>query len=242
MNKLNLLENKTVLVTGGTSGIGLATSIQAKEAGANVIILGSDKQRTKSIADKYGFYQWIAADISNPDAIAQAFTDVSEIHHLVLLAGSFIGGGILDAPINDLRKIFEERLWGSINILRAVAPKLDTDASITFVSGELASRPNGQGTSVLCAAVNAVEGLAKSLAIELAPRRINTVSPGPIDTPLFGKVLGDGRNAYIESRSQTLPLKRFGTPEEAASAINFLMTNTYMNGETLHIDGGSRLV
>jgi NAD(P)-dependent dehydrogenase (short-subunit alcohol dehydrogenase family) len=95
---------------------------------------------------------------------------------------------------------------------------------------------------VLAAASSAMESLARGLALELAPRRVNTLSPGPIDTPLLGKALGDGRDSYVAQLRQTLPLHRLGTPDEAGAAVVFLMANGFMNGATLNIDGGSRLV
>jgi NAD(P)-dependent dehydrogenase (short-subunit alcohol dehydrogenase family) len=87
-----------------------------------------------------------------------------------------------------------------------------------------------------------MEALARGLALELAPIRVNTLSPGPIDTPIFSKALGDGRDAFVAALEQSLPLHRLGTATEAGAATVFLMTNGFMNGATLNIDGGARLV
>lgn len=141
-----------------------------------------------------------------------------------------------------LRRAFEERIWASIHVLRALGDKLASDASITFISGALADRPNAYGTAVLAAASAAMEAFARGLAVELAPRRVNTLSPGPIDTPILSKTLGEGRQAYVEALTRTLPLHRLGTPEEAGDAVVFLMAYGWMNGAVLNIDGGSRLV
>ncbi|XXA99909.1 SDR family oxidoreductase [Rhizobium binae] len=113
---------------------------------------------------------------------------------------------------------------------------------MTFISGALGDRPNAYGTAVLAAASAAMEALARGLALELAPRRVNTLSPGPIDTPLLGKALGDGRDAFVQGLRATLPLHRLGSAEEAGAAVVFLMANGWMNGATLNLDGGSRLV
>ncbi|WP_311043972.1 SDR family oxidoreductase [Rhizobium lentis] len=126
--------------------------------------------------------------------------------------------------------------------MRTLGDNLSADASITFISGALADRPNAYGTAVLAAASAAMEAFARGLAVELAPRRVNTLSPGPIDTPILSKTLGDGRVAYLESLAQKLPLHRVGTAEEAGAAVVFLMANGWMNGAVLNIDGGSRLV
>jgi NAD(P)-dependent dehydrogenase (short-subunit alcohol dehydrogenase family) len=236
------LDGRTVLIIGGTSGIGLAAAIQAKAAGAQVIVLGSNAQRAKQVATEHGLSGWRAADIARPDALEAALSDISHVDHLVLLAGSFIVGKILEADMAHLRRAFDERFWAAIHTLRALGDRLAADASITFVSGELTDRPNGHGTAVLGAALTAMDSLARSLALELAPRRVNTISPGPIDTPLLDKAMGEGRDAYVAKRSEGLPLHRFGTAEEAGAAVLFLMVNGWMNGATLHVDGASRFV
>lgn len=235
------LAGKTVLITGGTSGIGLAAAICARDAGANVIVLGSDPVRTGEVAKAHGLGGWIAANVAEPDAIENAMVNISHVDHLVLLAGQFIGGSIMTTPLESFQQIFNERFWSVIHILRTLGERLAEDASVTFVSGELADRPNAQGTAVLGAAITAVEYMARALALEMAPRRFNTVAPGPIDTPLFSKVFGASKQAYVDERTKNLPLKRFGQPEEVGEAVLFLMINGYMNGATLNVDGASRV-
>jgi len=119
---------------------------------------------------------------------------------------------------------------------------MSKNGSITFISGSLADRPNAHGTAVLAAASAAMEALARGLALELAPIRVNTLSPGPINTPILAKALGDSRDGYVAALEEKLPLHRLGSPNEAGSAVLFLMTNHNMNGATLNIDGGARLV
>jgi len=241
-NPSNTLKGKRVLIVGGTSGIGLAAAIEAKGAGACVTVLGSDHERSRTVAAEHGFEGWRAADVTSPEAIQMALSDIGHVDHLVLLAGTFVAGKVLEADMTYLRRAFEERIWAAIHILRTLGNNLSADASITFISGALADRPNAYGTAVLAAASAAMEAFARGLAVELAPRRVNTLSPGPIDTPILSKTLGDGRAAYLESLAQKLPLHRVGTAEEAGAAVVFLMANGWMNGAVLNIDGGSRLV
>ncbi|SEI53012.1 SDR family oxidoreductase [Pseudomonas sp. NFR16] len=235
------LQDQTVVIFGGTSGIGLA-AIQAKAAGAAVIVIGSNAERARQAAEAHGLAGWRAADVTRSETIYAAVSDIAHVDHLVLLAGSFVAGRVLDADIDHLRRAFEERIWASIHAIRALGDKLSKSGSITFISGNLADRPNAYGTAVLAAASAAMEAMARGMALELAPVRVNTLSPGPINTPILGKALGEGRDAFVASLEQTLPLHRLGSAEEAGNAVVFLMANTFMNGAVLNIDGGARLV
>lgn len=236
------LERRTVVVIGGTSGIGLATAIQATAAGAEVIVIGLERDRARQVAAENGFSGWRAADVTRSETIVEALADIPRVDHLAMLAGTFVAGKVLEADVDHLRKAFDERIWATVHAIRALGDRLAPDGSITLVSGWLADRPNADGTAVLAAAVAGMEALARGLALELAPRRVNALSPGPIDTPLWGKALGADRDAAVEAIKQTLPLHRFGTPAEVGAAVVLLMSNGWMTGETLHADGGVRLV
>ncbi len=236
------LQGKNVLISGGTSGIGLSAAIQAKAAGANVTILGMDRVRAERLAKEQQFAGFLVADVTQPDTIYAALSDIGRVDHLVLLAGTFVAGKVLEADTAHLQRAFDERVWAAVHTLRALGDNLAKDASVTLISGALADRPNAYGVAILGAASAAMEALGRGLALELAPRRVNTLSPGPIDTPILAKALGDGRDAYVESLKQSLPLHRLGTADEAGAAVVFLMANGWMNGAVLNIDGGSRLV
>ncbi|MDG9924510.1 MULTISPECIES: SDR family oxidoreductase [unclassified Pseudomonas] len=236
------LHGRTVVIFGGTSGIGLAAAIQAKAAGAHVTVIGSDATRAEQAARNHGLDAWRAADVTDSQAIYAALADMPHVDHLVLLAGTYVVGKVLDVEIDHLRGAFEERMWASVHAIRALGERLAKDGSITFISGMLSERPNAHGSAVLAAASAAMEALARGLALELAPIRVNTLSPGPINTPIFSKALGDGRDAFVAALEQSLPLHRLGTATEAGAATVFLMSNGFMNGATLNIDGGARLV
>lgn len=235
------LSGKTIVVFGGTSGIGLAVAIQAKAAGAHVIVIGSDRQRAQRAASEHGL-AWRAADITSRAAVEAALQDIGQVDHLVLMAGSFVAGKVLESDMAHLRRAFDERIWGALDVIRALDQRLDQHASVTFISGLLAERPNAWGTAVLAAACAAMEALARGLALELAPRRFNTLSPGTTDTALLSRTLGDAYDGYIADLNGKLPLKEIVSVQQAAAAIMFLIRNDFMNGETLHIDGGQRLV
>jgi len=236
------LNGRTVLVIGGTSGIGLSAAAQAKAAGAKVIVLGFDKAGAERVAKENGFDGFRSADVTKSATIVEALADIPHVDHVVLLAGSFVAGKIVEADVNYLHRAFDERIWAAVHTIRALGDRLAQDGSITFISGVLADRPNAWGTSILAAASAAMEAFARGLVLELAPRRVNTVSPGTTDTPLLSRTLGDNRDAFVAQLTEKLPLRRLATPAEVGAAIVFLMSNGYMNGETLHVDGGARLI
>ncbi len=237
-----MLKDRRILIVGGTSGIGLEVAVQSQRAGADVIVVGSGRARAESVAMHHGFHGWRVADVTAPDTITAALSDTGHIDHLVLLAGSFIVGGVMTADIDQLRRVFDERMWAAIHVLRSLGDRLASDASVTLASGAIAERPSAHGTAVIAAASSAMEALARGLALELAPRRVNAIAPGPTDTPLLHKALGPARDTYLTGLADSLPLKRIGTVDDVASAIMFLMANSWMTGETLHVDGGSRLI
>ncbi|MDE3745190.1 MULTISPECIES: SDR family oxidoreductase [Methylobacterium] len=236
------LQDRSVVVFGGTSGIGLAAARQAKAAGAAVIVVGRDSAGAERVATEDGFAGWRAADVTRPDAVAAALADIPRVDHLALLAGTFVAGKIREAEVDHLKRAFDERIWAAVHALRALGDRLAGDGSVTLISGALADRPSAQGTAVLAAASAAMEAFARGLALELAPVRVNALSPGTTDTPLLARTLGAHRDAYVAGLTERLPQRRLGTAEEAGAAVVFLMGNGFMNGETLHIDGGGRLI
>ncbi|MFM0052276.1 SDR family oxidoreductase [Caballeronia grimmiae] len=237
----SVLAGKNVLVFGGTSGIGLEAALQAKDAGAQVIVVGRTAASAEQAAAHHGFAGWRAADVTDPSALQLAVQDIPTIDHLVLLAGTFVSGKVRDTNVDYLRQAFDERIWAAVHVIRSLGDRLSSDGSITFISGSLADRPNAYGTAILAAASAAMEAFARGLALELAPIRVNTLSPGPIDTPILHKALGNARDSVVDRLKQTLPLRRLGTSDEAGAGVVFLMSNGFMNGATLNVDGGARL-
>lgn len=235
------LAGQSVLIFGGTSGIGLATGVAAHASGAAVTIGGRDHDRATHVARAHGFSGSFAADLADSDAIRDGLSAIERVDHLVMTAGSLTIGKVTDAEIELLRRAYDERIWSVVEVLRSLGDRLAADASIILVSGALTHRPDGSGTAIAASACAALEVLAQGLALELAPRRVNTLSPGPINTPLIGKAMGDQADAYMRRVAASHPLQRWGSAEEAAAAVLFLMTNRYMNGAILHVDGGSRL-
>jgi NAD(P)-dependent dehydrogenase (short-subunit alcohol dehydrogenase family) len=234
------LQGARVIVVGGSSGIGLAAARLARHAGADVTIAGRSQERLAQAQRELGEVRTIAADITDEAAVGQIFEGLGRVDHVLVSAGPLGTGTIVENDLATLRRIVDERLWGLIYVVRHARP-LMTNGSLTFTSGGLSSRPR-RGMAMFTASLAAVEALAQALALELAPVRVNAVTPGLIDTPLLDATYGPDRDTLVSNRAAILPGKRIGTPDEVAQAILMLMTNEYITGEVLHVDGGGRFV
>jgi NAD(P)-dependent dehydrogenase (short-subunit alcohol dehydrogenase family) len=229
-----------VIVIGGSSGIGLAAARLARDAGAEVTIAGRSQEKLMQAQRELGGGHIVAMDITDEDVVGKVFADLSRVDHVLISAGTLRNGAIVNNDLATLRRIVDERLWGLTYVVRHAAPRMQ-QGSITFTSGGLSSRPR-PGTAMLTAMLAAVEALAPALALELAPVRVNAVTPGLIDTPLLHTAYGAERDTIIKNRAAILPGKRVGTADEVAQVILMLMTNDYMTGEVVHVDGGGRYV
>jgi NAD(P)-dependent dehydrogenase (short-subunit alcohol dehydrogenase family) len=194
-------------------------------------------KRAPDLAPEVKFSQ---LDTHDAAGLAALFESIGKIDHLVAAA---TGADRTIAPFMDqtdeqFREAFN-KFWGYCNVVRQGAPYLAADGSITLVSGIPARKCNVGMSSISCVG-NAVEGLTRALALELAPRRVNVVAPGIIDTGMFDR-FGDNKAAALEQMGKNVPLGRVGHADEVAGAIVQTMTNTYMTGATLDVDGGSLL-
>lgn len=239
-NPRDTLLNRNILIFGGTSGIGLEAAIQAKNCGANVTIVGSDSAKSQLIANQHNL-NWLSADVTDTASLKQALTVVEQVDHLVLLAGTFSLNKVMETEENLYRRIFDERVIAAVTIISVLGKRLAADGSITLVSGVATHRATPHGTAVIAGVCAAIETFGRHLALELAPVRVNTISPGPIDTPLLTKSFGTEREKYINELATQVPLGRIGSAKEAADAVIFLMANQFMNGAVLNIDGGMNL-
>jgi NAD(P)-dependent dehydrogenase (short-subunit alcohol dehydrogenase family) len=234
------LEGQRVVVVGGSGGIGLATAQLCQTEGAEITLIGRDIGRLEEAAAALAGSEWRSADVRNEAAVAQALSSLARIDHIFISVGLGGASDILRSDMAALRQPFEERIFGTFAIVRAAAPKMK-QGSITLMSGMNASRVR-PGASAQTAALCGVESLARTLALDLAPIRVNAVAPGWIDTPRLERTFGAQRAARVEAIARQLPGKRIGCADEVARAVLMLMTNEYVNGEVLHIDGAGRHV
>lgn len=232
-------QSQNIVIIGGSSGIGLSTAAQAKDAGANLFLISRNAQRLREAAEAIGGATQIVADIATPQSAI--FADIDRIDHLLITAGTARLQPLKDQSEADFMQVMRERLIGPLLTVKAALPLLHARSSITLTSAQLASRPLVIGT-IMAAAVSAVESTVRALAVELSPIRVNGIAPGMVDTPLLDGLLGDAKQQALEQAASTLPTRNIGRPENIAQAILFLMANRFVTGEILHVDGGGRWV
>jgi NAD(P)-dependent dehydrogenase (short-subunit alcohol dehydrogenase family) len=237
------LEGQHVLVVGGSSGLGLATAVHAHELGAEVTIAARDRDRLVEAKAAVGQRcTTVEADVSDEKSMAHLFDQTGGLDHVFFSAGRYPRALIRDAEVEKVRIGLEDRFWGAFFVCKYGAPKLRKDGSITFVTGVAVFKPGGPGGSVVVAGAGAVDAFTRSMAKELAPIRINSLSPGLCDTSLVRGIYGDTWEQVSKMWSERVLVGRVGTAGDIAHAAMFLMTNTYVTGTTLHVEGGQRLV
>jgi NAD(P)-dependent dehydrogenase (short-subunit alcohol dehydrogenase family) len=220
--------------------MGFAVAALAQQQGAHVTITGRSQEKLAEASKTLKGIRTVAGQIGNEGDVERVFAELPAVDHVYLAAGGLEVGKLADTPNATLARAVDERIWGTIYTIRHASRRM-TGGSITLMPGVRGDRPL-PGTSMITAMVSAVEGFTRALALELAPVRANALAPGWIDTPLVTAVLGPHKEAVLTKEANALPTKRIGTVYEAAEAVLFLMTNGFMTGEVLHLDGGGRLI
>lgn len=231
-----------VVVVGGKSGIGLGIAIAAKRAGANVIV-ASRRQIPNSEKPELTDFEQITLDISDENAVRDAFQKMGSIDHLVVAAGPGFGswGAFSDNDMSGVRSYLESKFLGTWACARYASPHIRPGGSITFMTGGTAARSK-KGLAAVTSTFAAIEALARSLALEIAPIRVNTLRPGFIDTDLWNTLPGIDLEQLKEKVREHFPVHRVGTPADVGHAALFLMTNPYTTGTVLEVSGGELLV
>lgn len=235
------MTEQNVVIIGGSEGIGLAVAKAARASGAHVLAVSRTRQKLETAKQLVSGLETRVADINDSQSIAEVFRELEVIDHVYIAAGSTKVGSPLDLPLEDYRQKFDERLWGSIGVVRAAHSLMRPGGSFTFTGGLSSDRPVS-GAWVSGIATMAAEQLARVLALELAPIRFNAVAPGYTDTPMWDNIFpGKGAQALDElTRKHLVP--RLVTADEVAQAVLLLMQNRAITGETIHVDCGARLV
>lgn len=236
------LSGKKVVVVGGKTGIGLGIARAAHAAGATVVVASRRIASAEERPDLSGFQQ-VGMDMRDESAVRSAFETIGPFDHLVVTAAPDIGtwGGFMDADMHGVRSYMEGKFLGSWACARHGAPYLRANGSITFLSGGMAVRPK-TGYAAVTSSFAAVEALSGSLALELAPTRVNTIRPGFVDTDMWNFLPNLQREGLKQKVEATFPSRRAGKAEDIAHAALFLMTNPYVTGTVLEVAGGENLV
>lgn len=228
------MKGKKALIFGGTSGIGLATVKRLAEAGAEVIAISRDPDKATGLPEGA---KAVKCDVRDEAAMQALFSEHAPFDILVSAA---TGGGRALGPFMEMdmagyRGSFD-KLWGYANVVRFGGPHVADDGSITLVSGAPA-RHCKPGQVSLSSVGASVEALVRAVAPEIAPKRINVVSPGTIDTPMV-PAKGDERKKFYEKVTAPNLIPRAGTADEVAEGIMFVISNQFVTGTTVDVDGG----
>jgi NAD(P)-dependent dehydrogenase (short-subunit alcohol dehydrogenase family) len=229
-------------VIGGSSGIGLETARRAGAEGAKVIVTGRDPERLARAAKDLDAASSAAFDATDPAAIERFFREVpSRIDHVMVTAGRPHYGRLADMDIEQARRALDEHLVMVLQVARCAVDKMRPGGTLLFMGGTGGRRP-GVGYAIISTLTAALPALTASLALELAPIRVNLIAAGFVDTPLSAALLGDGLENRRAQLRATLPIRRVvGAGDVAALAVH-LMTNTALTGATYDVDGGQQLV
>lgn len=233
------LHDRTVLVIGRASGIARAITLAARREGAHVVVAGRDPAK---LAEAYEDDDIRAehVDVTDEDSIAALAERLGAIDHLVTTASSRARGLLKDLDRDAIRLSFDTKVIGPIMLAKHFAPRIAEGGSFTLFSGVAAFKP-AVGYLGVAVTNGAADFLTRSLSLEMAPVRVNAISPGVIDTGIWDALGEKGKADYFEHFRTHNPARRIGTVEDIADAVIFAMTNPFMTGVTLRVDGGEPL-
>jgi len=239
-----MMIDQQIAVIGGTSGLGFAVAKAAADAGADVVLAGSNRERVEEAVRRlYGKVRGEVVDVRSEESVANFFEKTGELDHIV----STVGHAYKPTTVREIRREDAEQLvavkyWGQLFLAKHAAGRLTWGGSLTLTSGVLSQRPV-EGYGVLASINAGLEALARTLALELSPLRVNVVCPGFIDTgKLFTDLAENERTEKLwEAKGKDLPAKRIGLALDAAKTYLYVMENPYVTGQTLVVDGGSSL-
>jgi NAD(P)-dependent dehydrogenase (short-subunit alcohol dehydrogenase family) len=236
------LNGKRIVILGGSSGIGLATAQAASRDGASLIIASSQQARVDEALKTLPGAEGYALDLTDAAAVEAFFARVGAFDHLVFTAGEALQlGPLASTDLETARRFFNLRYWGAFLAAKHGSGNIRAGGSIVFTSGIAAQRPH-PGWALGASITSAMEGLTRALAVELAPIRVNIVSPGVVKTPLWSAMPKADREVLYHQMEQSLLVGHVGEPEEVAEAYLYLMRQTYTTGQVVVVDGGGLLV
>ena len=236
------LPGQTVVVIGGSAGIGLETARLARAEGAEVILAGRNPDRLRQAADELGARSTASFDADDSAAIEDFFANLAgPIDHVMVTAGRPYYAHLNDMDFDEARRAIAEHPLLMVGVARYASPKLRPGGTLIFMGGTGGRSPK-VGVGITSAMTAALPALAASLALEVAPVRVNLIAAGCVDTPLSASLLGDALEARRDQLRATLPIGRVVGPDDVAALAVHIMANTALTGATFDIDGGQQLV
>jgi NAD(P)-dependent dehydrogenase (short-subunit alcohol dehydrogenase family) len=233
---------QTILVIGGYSGMGRAVADLGAARGDTVIVAGRNQEKAEKAAAAIGHGARSAViDLTSQESIDAAQAEIGAIDHLVLSAAALTYAPFADLSVEDAQAVFENKFWGYYRAVKVFGPKLPETGSITIFSGVAVDRP-APGTVAVTAVNAALEGLTRSLAVELAPVRVNSISPGTVDTEAYDGMTSEEKKKSFDEQGASLLVGRVGLPADIASTVLHLIDNGYTTASNVHVDGGARIV
>ncbi|UUZ82414.1 SDR family oxidoreductase [Paenibacillus sp. P26] len=235
-------KGQRVIVMGGTSGIGLAAARMLAESGAEVIVTGRDQAKLDEALQLLGPRSGgERLDAASPEELKAFFERQGRFDHLIIsVSGAKGAGSFRELALSDLRAGFEAKFWPQITSAQLSLETLSPTGSITFITA-ISARSISPGISGLAAINAALEAMVPNLALELAPIRVNAVSPGVVNTSWWNWMPEEQRSAALNHYASQAPVGRVGEPEDIAKAICYVVDNTFVTGTVLEADGGLRL-
>jgi len=236
------LLGQTVVVIGGSAGIGLETARKASAVGAKLILTGRSPEPLQRAASEFDAGSTAAFDATDPVALERFFRDLpATIDHVMVTAGRPHYGRLIDMDFEQARRALDEHLLLMVQVARNAAPKMRPGGSLLFMGGTGGRRP-AIGLGIVSTVTAALPALTASLALEFAPIRVNLIAAGFVDTPLSASLLGDELENRRKQLRDTLPIRRVVEPADVAALAVHIMTNTALTGATYDIDGGQQLL
>ena len=236
------LLGQTVVVIGGSAGMGLETARKASVEGARVVLTGRDPERLQRAANELDVLSTAAFDATDPASLEQFFRDLpATIDHVLVTAGRPHYGRLIDLDFEQARRALDEHILLMIQVARNAHNKVRPGGTLLFVGGTGARRPV-VGLGMVSTVTAALPVLTANLALELAPVRVNLIAPGFVDTPLSASLLGDQLEARRNQLRAELPIGRVVGPADVAALAVHLMVNTALTGATYDVDGGQQFV
>lgn len=245
MTQAQTKNREHVMVIGGSSGIGLGVARVALRSGAITTIVGRSEDRIRRAVTELGNPDrllTVSADVTDEDQVSALFEHAAPLDHVILTAADIVAyQPVRELDLTAARRTIESKLIAGLLVAKHAAASLRSGGSITFTGGIATDRPT-PGGSVVAAVNSALSGLARGLALELAPIRVNVLSPGWVETPVWDKIAGANKHTVLSGMADRLPVGRIGEPEDIGEAALFLAHARHVTAAVVPVDGGQRLV